>query len=101
MRYEDVTSFPAVRQDIAVVVSDDVAAARVREVVLAAGGELLRRAEVFDVYRGEQVGAGRVSLALALEFRADDRTLTDDEVGERRAAIAAALQAEVGGELRA
>ena len=59
-----------------------------------------RRAEVFDVYHGAQVGEGRVSLALALEFRAPDRTLTDDEVAERRAAIAAALRDELGGELR-
>ena len=99
--YEDVTSFPSVRQDIAVVVADDVPGARVREIVFGAGGDLLRRAEVFDVYRGEQVGEGRVSLALALEFRASDRTLTDDEVAELRDAIATALQREVGGELRA
>ncbi|HEV7461544.1 MAG TPA: phenylalanine--tRNA ligase subunit beta, partial [Solirubrobacteraceae bacterium] len=99
--YEDVTSFPAVRQDIAVVVADDVPAERVRQIVHEAGGDLLRRAEVFDVYRGDQVGEGRVSLALALEFGAPDRTLTDDEVSERRAAIADALKREAGGELRA
>jgi len=73
----------------------------VRQIVGEAGGDLLRRAEVFDVYRGEQVGEGRVSLALALEFRAPDRTLTDDEVAELRVAIADALEREVGGELRA
>jgi phenylalanyl-tRNA synthetase beta chain len=90
-----------VRQDIAVVVADDVPAGKVQQLVGQAGGELLRRAEVFDVYRGEQVGEGRVSLALALEFRAPDRTLTDDEVAELRTAIADALKREVGGELRA
>jgi phenylalanyl-tRNA synthetase beta chain len=98
--FHDVSAYPAVRQDIAVVVPDDVSAARVREVVRAAGGELLARADVFDVYRGEQVGEGRVSLALALEFRAPDRTLTDAEVAERRDRIAAALADELGGELR-
>jgi phenylalanyl-tRNA synthetase beta chain len=98
--YRDVTSFPAVRQDIAVVLGDDVAADRALEVVRQAGGELLVSARVFDVYRGEQVGEGKVSLALALEFRAPDRTLTDDEVNERREAIAAALASELGGELR-
>ena len=55
-------------------------AARVRDAVLAGGGELLRSAEVFDLYEGEQVGEGRKSLALRLEFRAADRTLTDEEV---------------------
>jgi phenylalanyl-tRNA synthetase beta chain len=54
---------------------------------------------VFDVYEGEQVGEGKRSLALRLEFRAADRTLTEDEVLERRGAIEAAL-AEIGGRIR-
>jgi phenylalanyl-tRNA synthetase beta chain len=98
-RYEDVTTFPAVYEDIAVVVPEDVPARRLREVVLAGGGELLVSAEVFDLYRGEQVGEGQKSLALRLAFRAPDRTLTDDEVAERREAIKAAL-GEVKGSLR-
>jgi phenylalanyl-tRNA synthetase beta chain len=99
--YRDLTSFPEARIDLAVVVAEDVAAAQVAAVVRQAGGPELERVEVFDVYRGEQVGAGRVSLALRLAFRAPDRTLTDAEVAERRAAIEAALAAELGGELRA
>jgi phenylalanyl-tRNA synthetase beta chain len=55
---------------------------------------------VFDVYTGEQVGEGRVSLALHLEFRAPDRTLTDEDVAPVRERIVAALQQELGGELR-
>jgi phenylalanyl-tRNA synthetase beta chain len=66
-----------------------------------AGGQWLRGVEVFDVYRGAQVGEGRQSLALRLEFRASDRTLTDEDVAERRDAIVAALRRQVGGELRA
>jgi phenylalanyl-tRNA synthetase beta chain len=101
LRYEDLTSFPAVRQDIAVLVPDGVPAARVLEVVRAAAGPLFRDAAVFDVYRGAQVGEGRASLALRLEFRAADRTLTDEEVARRREKIVAALGEELGGELRA
>ncbi len=97
--YEDVTTYPAVYQDLAIVVDDEVTAARVRRAVMEGGGELLRSAHVFDLYRGEQVGEGRKSLALRLEFRAPDRTLTDAEVTERRDAIKAAL-AEIGGSLR-
>jgi phenylalanyl-tRNA synthetase beta chain len=97
--FEDVTTFPAVRQDLAVVVPTEVGAAELRASVLAGGGELLRSAEVFDLYQGEQVGAGRKSLALRLEFRAADRTLTDDEVAARREEIAARLD-EIGGSLR-
>ncbi|HEU4945410.1 MAG TPA: phenylalanine--tRNA ligase subunit beta [Solirubrobacterales bacterium] len=99
-RFEDVTTFPAVRQDLAVVVPDGVAAEDVRDAVLGAGGDLLRAATVFDLYAGEQLGEGRKSLALRLEFRAPDRTLTDVEVAERRAAIEAGLE-KIGGTLRA
>ncbi len=99
-QFADVTSFPAVRQDIAVVAPAEVEAQAIRAVVLEAGGELLAGAEVFDVYEGEQVGEGNRSLALRLEFRAPDRTLTDDEVAEPRSAIESALTA-VGGSLRA
>jgi phenylalanyl-tRNA synthetase beta chain len=98
-RYEDVTTYPALYQDIAAIVPEKIPTARVRAAVLGAGGELLRSARVFDLYRGEQVGAGRKSLALRLEFRASDRTLTDEEVAPLREAIRAAV-AELGGALR-
>jgi phenylalanyl-tRNA synthetase beta chain len=97
--FEDLTTFPAILQDLAVVVPTDVSAAQVRDAVLAGGGELLRSAEVFDHYEGEQLGEGRKSLALRLEFRASDRTLTDEEVAGKRDSIASKL-AEVGGALR-
>ncbi|MGE5282292.1 MAG: phenylalanine--tRNA ligase subunit beta [Chloroflexota bacterium] len=97
--FEDVTTFPAVYQDIAVVVAAELPAAELRATVRAGGGELLRSAEVFDLYEGEQVGEGRKSIALRLEFRAADRTLTDEEVAERRTVIEAELT-KIGGELR-
>ena len=93
------TTFPAVYQDLAVVVPTRSRPTSVRAAVLAGGGELLRSAEVFDLYEGEQLGEGRKSLALRLEFRAADRTLTDEEVAAAREAIKAAL-AEIGGSLR-
>jgi phenylalanyl-tRNA synthetase beta chain len=98
--YADLTSFPSLRQDLAVVVAADVPAARVLETVRRAAGELLGGVSVFDVYSGDQIGAGRVSLALHLEFRAADRTLTDEDVAPVRDRIVAALQEELGGELR-
>jgi phenylalanyl-tRNA synthetase beta chain len=98
-RYRDVTTYPSVFQDLAVVVGDGVSAAQVRDAVEAGGGELLSSTRVFDLYTGEQVGVGRKSIALRLEFSAPDRTLTDEEVGQRRTAIAKALE-EIGGTLR-
>jgi phenylalanyl-tRNA synthetase beta chain len=97
--YRDVTSFPAVLQDIAVLAPVAVSAAEIQQAVRKGGGDLLAATEVFDVYEGEQVGEGNRSLALRLEFRAPDRTLTEDEVAQRRQAIEAAL-AEIGGRLR-
>jgi phenylalanyl-tRNA synthetase beta chain len=98
--YRDVTSFPAVLQDIAVVVPEGASAAEVEEAVRAGGGDLLAGVDVFDLYRGEQAGEGNKSLALRLEFRAPDRTLTDEEVARRREAIERELET-IGGRLRA
>jgi phenylalanyl-tRNA synthetase beta chain len=98
--YEDLTSFPELREDIAIVVDASVPAATVLETVRGAGGKLLARAEVFDVYRGEQIAAGRTSLAVALTFRARDRTLTDEDVAPVREKIVARLREQLGGELR-
>jgi phenylalanyl-tRNA synthetase beta chain len=92
--------FPAVLQDLSVVVDDAVAAAAVVDVVRAHGGPALEAVSVFDVYRGAQIGEGRTSLSLHLEFRAADRTLTDEDVAAWREAITVALADELGGELR-
>ncbi len=97
--FADIAAFPAVHQDLAVVIAAEVSAAEVRTAVLTGGGELLRSAEVFDLYEGEQLGESRKSLALRLEFRADDRTLTDEEVAGLRDSIKATLD-KIGGTLR-
>ena len=100
--YDDLLGFPEVREDLAVVVPQDVSAARVIEVMLRVGAPLLRSAEVFDVYRNpERLGEGNVSLALRLSYRAPDRTLTDEEVAAKRATISQALADEIGGRIRA
>jgi phenylalanyl-tRNA synthetase beta chain len=100
--YEDVTSFPAVREDLAVVVSEQATAAEVLAVVRDAGAPLLADAQVFDVYRDPQrVGTDKVSLAIRLTYRAPDRTLTDEDVAAKRAEIAMALEQRLGGVIRA
>ncbi len=97
--FADLTEFPALHQDLAVVVPKGLGAAELRDAVLAGGGQLLRGADVFDLYEGQQLGEERKSLALRLEFRADDRTLTDAEVAALRASIEAELE-KIGGSLR-
>jgi phenylalanyl-tRNA synthetase beta chain len=99
--FRDVTSYPEVREDLAVIVPDTVPAATVIAVVREAGGKLLDGVEIFDVYRDlERVGEGHVSLALRLRFRAADRTLTDEEVSGRRKRIGKALVAQLQGRVR-
>jgi phenylalanyl-tRNA synthetase beta chain len=97
--FEDLTTFPAALRDVAVVVPAEVSAAQVRTAVLAGGGDLLHEADVFDLYAGEQLGEGKKSLALSLEFRATDRTLTDEEVEAARESIRAELE-KIGGTFR-
>jgi phenylalanyl-tRNA synthetase beta chain len=92
-------SVPSLRQDLAVTLPVEVAAAETLERVRVAAGEMLEDVSIFDVYTGEQVGEGRRSLALTLTFRAQDRTLTDEDVAPVRNRIIAAL-GEAGGELR-
>jgi phenylalanyl-tRNA synthetase beta chain len=92
--YEDLTSFPSIRQDLAF--WTDRSADELLRVVREAGGKLLRAAGVFDVYTRE----GETSLALRLEFRAADRTLTDEEIAPVREKVVAAVAEKLGGRLR-
>ena len=99
--YGEVSPYPPVRQDIAVVVADEIPARELLATASAAGGELLYDASVFDVFAdAEKVGVGKVSLAIRLVFQADDRTLTDDEATAAREAIVAALVHAHDAELR-
>ena len=99
--YADVTSFPQVREDLAVVVNEGVDSAKVIEVVRRVGAPLLSGAEVFDVYRDPaRLGEGNISLALRLVYRRPDRTLTDEEVARQRQTITEALARELGGRVR-
>ena len=98
--YQDVITYPAVRQDIAVTVAEDVEAGAIRDAVLEAGGPDLREARLFDVYRGEQIGAGKKSVAVHLSFQSSERTLSDDDAAEIRGRIVAALAERFGAELR-
>ncbi|WP_295806343.1 phenylalanine--tRNA ligase subunit beta, partial [uncultured Corynebacterium sp.] len=95
------SSFPALHQDIALVVDEETPAEQVRLVVEEGAGELLESVELFDVFRGEQLGEGKKSLAFQLLFRAGDRTLTDDEVNEHRLAAAELAKQRLGAEMRA
>lgn len=79
-RYQQLPRFPAVLEDMALVVDADLPAQTVEDEIRQTGGDLLRQVALFDLYQGEQIPAGKKSLAYALTFQAEDRSLTEDEV---------------------
>jgi phenylalanyl-tRNA synthetase beta chain len=99
--YDDVITYPAVRQDIAVAVDEDVEAGDLVAAAREAAGPLLRDVRPFDVFHGAQLGAGKKSVALRLAFQSYERTLTDDDAAKLRARIVEALAERFGAELRA
>ena len=98
--FDEVSSFPEVRQDLAFVVGEDVPAAALAAAMREAAGPELRSVSVFDEYRGEQIGAGRRSLAFRVAFGSPERTLTDEEAAVLRGRIVDALAKQFGAVLR-
>jgi len=92
--------YPPIKEDLAFLLDRAVPVARVRELIVAAGGPMLASALLFDEYSGEQVGAGKRSLAFSLTYQAPDRTLTDADARKIRERVAKALTDELGAVLR-
>ncbi|MGW5863778.1 phenylalanine--tRNA ligase subunit beta [Streptomyces sp. NPDC055239] len=95
-----ISTFPVATQDVALVVDGGVPSADVEKVLREGAGELLESIRLFDVFTGEQIGAGKKSLAYALRFRATDRTLTVDEASAARDAAVALATERTGAVLR-
>jgi phenylalanyl-tRNA synthetase beta chain len=101
VRYEDVISYPALNQDLAFAVPEDVPAGALVDAAREAAGPELRDTRIFDVYRGGQVGEGRKSIAMHVTFQSQERTLTDEDAAALRERIVEALSTRFGAELRA
>ncbi|MFP7365476.1 phenylalanine--tRNA ligase subunit beta [Corynebacterium callunae] len=94
------SAFPSLHQDIALVVDETVPAEAVRATVEEGAGELVEAVELFDIYRSEQLGEGKKSLAFSIRFRASDRTLTDEEANESRLKAADLAKERFNAEMR-
>jgi phenylalanyl-tRNA synthetase beta chain len=94
-----VCEFPPVYEDIAVIVDESVLAERVEGLIKQTGGRTVTNVKLFDVYRGDQLGAGKKSLAYSLTYQAD-KTLTDAEAAAIRNKIVKRLEYELGAKLR-
>ena len=97
---QPIPRFPSVSQDIAVVVDEKISANQVLGIINETGGQTLRQVTLFDVYRGEQVGEGKKSLAYKLVFNSPDRTLTDKQVAKMQERIVRRLEGRFGAKLR-
>ena len=98
--YTPLPRFPAVTRDLSVVCDEQLTAGELEKCIRSAGGEYLKNVEVFDVYRGANIPAGKKSISFSLALRADDQTLTDAHADEAVQAILEALEAEYGVKLR-
>jgi phenylalanyl-tRNA synthetase beta chain len=98
--YEPVPVYPPVLEDLAIVVDEQLPAARVEETIRKAGGEIVTAMQLFDVYQGEAIGEGKKSLAYAITYQAADRTLTDNEVARVRQQIMQSLKKEINASIR-
>ena len=92
---------PAILEDIALVVPESTPAADVEALIWRVGGKLLKGVALFDVYRGESIAEGQKSLAYALTYQTDDKTLKDDDVAKVRKKIIRSAENELGAKLRA
>ncbi len=98
--YSPISRFPVVERDLALVLDDEVSAARVEQSLRNAGGELLREARVFDVYKGAPIPESQKSVAVALRFQSDERTLKDEEIEALMSRLRQAAEQELGAILR-
>lgn len=100
IQVEAISTFPMAKEDIAIVVADSVSSGDVEAVIRKAGGEILEDVRLFDIYRGEQIGAEKKSLAFALRLRGIDHTLTAEDAATVRNRVVKQLHKAFGAQLR-
>jgi phenylalanyl-tRNA synthetase beta chain len=98
--FEEISRFPSVRRDLALVLDESVPLSALRERVVLAASRLLRHIRVFDVYRGPGVETGRKSVALGLIFQDFTRTLTDEDADRAVASVIAELRVSLNAKIR-
>lgn len=99
-KYKAIPKYPAIERDIAVLVKDEITSMQIESIVKDTAGPLLECVMMFDMYKGKQIEEGYKSVAYALIFRAEDRTLVDDEVNKIFNKILKVLESEIGAQLR-
>ena len=99
-KYKMIPKFPAVTRDIALLVDDSILVQDIEDSIRRAGGNLVEKVELFDIYKGEQIPEGKKSIAYAIVYRNENKTLTDKEVNKVHDKILRALEHKLGAEVR-
>ena len=100
MRYKEISKFPSIKKDLAVVVNKNITSEEIQDIIKKAGGSTLSKIEVFDVYTGKGIEENKKSIAYSLTFEKMDRTLTDEEINESLNKIIEMLNKKLNAELR-
>lgn len=100
IKYKETSKFPAVERDIAIVIDEDIEVGRIEKVMTKRCKKVLEKLELFDIYRSEKLGQGKKSVAYALTFRSNEKTLNDEEINTTMSYLIEDLQKELGAELR-
>ena len=98
--YKQLPKFPGISRDLAVTTESHVTVADIIKTAKSAGGKYLRDVKMFDVYTGDKLGEGLKSVAISLSFRADDKTLSDDDIKNDIDSIISKLESKLGAKLR-
>ena len=99
-KYKALPKYPAVTRDIALLVNDEVLVQEIEETIRKAGGNLVEKVELFDIYKGAQIPEGKKSIAYAIAYRDDKKTLTDNDVNKVHDKILRSLEYKLGATLR-
>ncbi len=99
-KYVPVPKYPAVERDIALIVDEEVEVGKIEKVIIKKCKKILEDIKLFDIYRNEKIGENKKSIAFALTFRAQDKTLTDEEINGAMDTIISDLSKELNAELR-
>ena len=100
LKYISLPKYPAVERDIAIVVSEEIAAGQVEEIIRNKGGKLIEEVNLFDIYKGSQIEEGYKSMAFSIVYRSDEKTLTDEDIAKVHNKILNSLANQVGAVLR-
>ena len=98
--YAEFSKFPSIRRDYAMVIDSEVPAAKILNTVRKNAGALLKDVNIFDIYEGENIDAGKKSVAFSVVLQSPDRTLEDGDIQEVNDRIVASLRESLGAELR-